>query len=284
MQQVVKPTVLETSCLADMTAVMLHARRVCWQSTRPPSILQWQCDAGRACTHRKVSCQSSVDQHAHRKYTGPDISRLDPCLQKQWDHAANAQLGNKPYSNKKVWWTCDQCPDGHLHSWSAAVYSRSSGCGCPQCCGQALCKHNSLATKAPLVAAQWDHEANTKTLNDVVAQCKQKFGWHCPECSCKWSASPDSRVSRKMSGCPQCAKKAKTNKRITHPTFAECKHPLLAEWDHERNAAEGNSPANTKLKSGKKVFWLCAKCPAGQEHRWSVQPFHPPGRQQTGCP
>ncbi|KAL3140398.1 hypothetical protein ABBQ38_004658 [Trebouxia sp. C0009 RCD-2024] len=246
------------------------------------------CIAGRACIRREVSCQSCGDKHAHGQDTGPDISRLDPGLQQQWDHAANAHLGNiviKPYSNRKVLWACDQCPQGHRHSWSALVNTRSGGSGCPQCSGYAVCKHNCLASKAPLVAAQWDYEANTGTPDDVVAQCKQKFGWHCHECGCKWSASPNSRVTkRKMSGCPQCAKKSRSNKRIRHPTFAECKHPLLVEWDHERNAARGNSPDNTKLKSAKQIFWVCTKCPAGQEHSWSTQPCDRTSRRQTGCP
>ncbi|KAL3130319.1 hypothetical protein ABBQ38_008151 [Trebouxia sp. C0009 RCD-2024] len=69
---------------------------------------------------------------------GPDISLLEPALQRQWDHTANAHLGEvviKPYSNHKVWWTCNQCPDGHLHTWSARVANRSSGRDCPQCSG-----------------------------------------------------------------------------------------------------------------------------------------------------
>ncbi|KAL3158683.1 hypothetical protein ABBQ32_011425 [Trebouxia sp. C0010 RCD-2024] len=189
----------------------------------------------------------------------------------------------KPHSNQKVSWTCDQCPEGHLHGWSASVNNRSRGNGCPQCSGNALCKHNSLATKAPLVAAQWNYEANNGTPDDVVAQSSKKFGWHCHECGCKWSATPNRRIS-KMSGCPQCAYKAKSNNRITHPTFAECKHPLLAEWDHERNAAQGNSPDSTKLKSNKYIFWLCDKCPAGQKHSWSARPAHRNSRNKTGCP
>ncbi|KAL3153713.1 hypothetical protein ABBQ32_013309 [Trebouxia sp. C0010 RCD-2024] len=191
----------------------------------------------------------------------------------------------KPYSSRKVAWICDKCPDGHVHKWSASVSNRSMGRGCPQCSSHQVCQHNSLATKAPLVAAQWDYEANDARPDDVVAQSNHKFHWHCCECGCKWSATPNSRVSKSKTGCPQCAKDAnKTKKKTKHPTFAECKHPLLAEWDHKRNAARGNSPDNTKLQSGKHIFWLCTKCPAGQEHRWPAQPHHRTSRRPTGCP
>ena len=74
-------------------------------------------------------------------------------LQRQWDHAANAHLGNVgiiPHSGRKVWWICHQCPDGHLHSWEAAVYSRTRG-GCPQCSGPLLAEwgHGRDAVQGP---------------------------------------------------------------------------------------------------------------------------------------
>ena len=58
----------------------------------------------------KVHCHSKPNQHAAAQQGGPDISGLDPSLQQQWDHAANAHLGNVdigPQSNKKV--GCDHC-------------------------------------------------------------------------------------------------------------------------------------------------------------------------------
>ncbi|KAL3130458.1 hypothetical protein ABBQ38_008279 [Trebouxia sp. C0009 RCD-2024] len=218
---------------------------------------------------------------------GPDISLLDPTLQRQWDHAANAHLGNtliKAHSRLRVWWTCDQCPDGHLHSWLATVYLRSSGNGCPQCRGRKVCQHSSLATKAPLVAAQWDYEANEGTPDSVVAQSNQPVGWLCHVCGGRWSATPGNRVGKNQTGCPHCYEAAKVGNKTRQPTFAECWHPLLAEWDHERNAAQGNYPDKVRLKSHKQIFWLCAKCPVGQEHSWSAQPTSRTCRGKTGCP
>ena len=121
--------------------------------------------------HPGVCCHSSKNQ-GHITQEGPDINLLEPALQKQWDHDANGHLGNvltTPHSNRKVSWTCDQRPDGHPHSWLASVDRRSNGTGCPQCCSRKVCKHNSLATKAPLVAAEWDHGANAGTPDTMVA-------------------------------------------------------------------------------------------------------------------
>ncbi|KAL3147907.1 hypothetical protein ABBQ32_002618 [Trebouxia sp. C0010 RCD-2024] len=224
-------------------------------------------------------------QHQHTQQEGPDMSLLYPALQQQWHHARNAHLGNtviKSYSRLQVWWCCDKCPDGHLHSWSASVQSRSNGSGCPQCRGKKVCKHKSLATRAPKAAAQWDYAANNGTPESVAAQSNQRLSWLCDVCGHKWHSALTSRVSKNNTrGCPVC-KSAK--KRTRYPTFAECNHPLLAEWDHIRNAAEGYTPANTSVRGGQQVFWLCTKCPAGQEHSWSARPTHRAGHPQTGCP
>ena len=247
------------------------------------------CHAGREQNHTPhVRCHSSQGQHAQQAC--PDISRLEVALQQQWDHAANAHLGNiviKPHSGMKVWWTCDQCPDGHPHSWKACVKARTIGSGCPQCSGRKVCKHNSLATKAPLIAAEWDPEANVGTPDDVPPNSKQPVGWLCDVCGYKWSTTPNYRFN-KTNGCPKCGDAARTGKRIKHPAFADSPDPqaraCLAEWDHEQNALQGNFPSNTTLRSGKQIFWLCTKCSAGQKHSWSAQPATRTGRSKSGCP
>ncbi|KAL3147863.1 hypothetical protein ABBQ32_002584 [Trebouxia sp. C0010 RCD-2024] len=137
---------------------------------------------------------------------------------------------------------------------------------------------------APLVAAQWNYEVNDGTPDSVVAQSSQPVGWLSDVCDGKWTATPNNRVGQNKAGCPHCYEATKGNKKTKQPTFAECQHPLLAEWDHERNAAQGNHPDNVRLTSNKQIFWLCAKCPTGQEHSWSAQPTHRTGRGKAGCP
>ena len=256
------------------------------------SIVSLACLTGRARdNHFKVRCHSGRCQQAQVQQKGPDISHLDQALQKQWDDTKNAHLGNvviKPHSNKEVWWTCDQCPDGHLHSWSATVHARTSGNGCPQCSGRKVCKHNSLATKEPETAAQWDYKENDASPDSLVAQSRQVVAWLCATCGHKWCARVHCRVGKKKRGCPGCANVARTEKHTKHPTFAECQDPevraLLEEWDYMRNAAKNNFPHNTRLRSAKQIDWLCTKCPAGQQHSWSAQPFQRTGQSKSGCP
>ena len=256
---------------------------LCLSKLMSPTILGRDLHAGRRYQHKILCVHAGEGQKVQQK--GPDISLLSPALQKQWDHAANAHMGNivvKPKSGRIASWSCNACPNGYLHQWIAKVYARSNGTGCPQCSGRKVCKHNCLATVAPWAAAQWDYEANAAlgTPDTVVAHSHQPAGWHCQVCGHRWTATPNARVNM-QSGCPKRAPKGTVT---THPTFAECQHPLLAEWDHTRNEACGNYPHNTKLRSGKHIFWLCTKCPARQEHSWSAAPDSRTARNQSGCP
>ena len=233
----------------------------------------------------QVTCASPLQPESDLQQNSPDISALDQTLQQQWDHAANQHLGNivvKRFSRRKVWWNCHQCPDGHLHRWLAKVSSRSEGNGCPQCAGRKVCKHNSLATLAPRAASYWDNANNTSTAKDVVAYSNATAQWACSCCGHKWTAKISSRAANN-SGCPECSFRMRTPK-TRQPTFAACKHPLLAEWDYHQNAVQGIFPDKITLGSNKKVHWLCNKCPAGQQHCWTATPHERAGKVARGCP
>ena len=241
------------------------------------------CLAGKRLDQRHtIHCQ--VNQAQQRKKGKPDISRLKPALQLQWDDEAYAHLGNviiRPTSGLKVQWKCDQCPDGYPHGWESAVRFRTRGDGCPQCSGRKVCQHSSLATEAPWVAAEWDHEANADlgTPDTMLVQSNKPARWRCHSCDHLWVARISSRTS-KTSVCPQCAAKRQFPAKM-RPTFAD-RHPR--QWDHKRNAALSNFPNTITEGSAKKIFWLCNKCPAGQQHSWSAQAYSRTGRIQSGCP
>ena len=240
------------------------------------------CIAGKTLRQYRT-CRADVQQSAQT--AGPDISQLDPVLQKQWDHAANKHLGVvviRPHSRKKVWWQCDQCPDGHLHSWAATLYNRSNGAGCPQCSGRLVCKHSSLRTKAPVVAAEWHPTRNDCGPEDVTASSNRSAVWQCQLCNHVWTAHINLRVGQ-GTGCPKCSTGFGQSKK-THPTFADSNDPLLTEWDHSRNAALSIFPDKIKLRSHKSVFWLCPNCPAGQQHSYSAAPNNRTGNKRSGCP
>jgi len=68
------------------------------------------------------------------------------------------------------------------------------------------------------------------------------------------------------------------------PTFKAAQHPLLLEWDHERNTKVGIHPHNTTLGSKKEVHWVCRNCPKGQLHLYQMMPSSRCGKQRRGCP
>ena len=140
---------------------------------------------------------------------GPDISLLTAKLQKQWHHNKNQHLGDtqiKPGSQRRVWWTCYQCPCRLSHEWLATVKDRQGmDTQCPFCTNRKLCHHNSLLTVAPSVASYWDSAKNGITADQVVAGSGTRKHWMCPTCNHSWQAWVQNK-SKTNSGCPKCSK------------------------------------------------------------------------------
>ncbi|DBA77908.1 TPA: hypothetical protein ACH3X2_008335 [Trebouxia sp. C0005] len=201
-------------------------------------------------------------------------------------------LGNvliRPGSNRKVWWSCDQCPDSLPHIWQATVNNRTQGRGCPFCTGMAICQHNTLARNAPEIAVFWDAKRNHPMSPDhVTVFSRMRAHWKCSACLHEWQASVSNKM-RGMTGCPKCAK-ANGNMpaegtRQKHPSFARAKHALLQQWDHDRNRENGNHPDNTTLGSHKLIWWQCQECPKGKVHSWQARPVQRTlPRKPTWCP
>ena len=115
----------------------------------------------------------------------------------------------------------------------------------------------------------------------VLAESHQQAHWCCSHCKHIWTAMPNTKVQTN-SGCPKCSQHRGPNTR--HPTFAECQHPLLTEWNHDHNAAQGLFPNNVTLRSNKQVHWSCKKCPLGEQHLWTAAPHSRLAKKPQGCP
>ncbi|KAL3144683.1 hypothetical protein ABBQ38_001810 [Trebouxia sp. C0009 RCD-2024] len=202
----------------------------------------------------------------------PDISMLSPELQQQWHIDENMHLGAvkvKPCSGIRAVWSCNKCPAGQPHVWTTSVANRTRGTKCPYCVNTRVCLHNSLATVSPDVAWYWDHSKNAEAPEQVLAGSNSRAEWKCPACKYEWAAPVGQRV-RTGAGCPKCSHAS----RVMHsqPTFAKAQPAELAEWDHERNEAEGFYPHLVTLGSVKQVHWICSCCPRGRPHRWTALP------------
>ena len=137
-----------------------------------------------------------------------DLATLFPHLAQQWDRARNGAMTPEtvsPYSNRKAWWVC-----ALGHRWQAAVSARAGGSDCPYCAGRkAFPGFNDLATKDPLVAAEWDPEFNGNlTPQMVTVGSHKKVWWRCAQ-GHVWKAVMYSRTGPKRCGCPVCAGKVR---------------------------------------------------------------------------
>ena len=206
---------------------------------------------------------------------GPDISRLAPHLQQEWDHAANAHLGSiiiAPQSNRKAWWRSGLCRTGQPHKWEAVIYSRTNGNSCPYDSGRAVCPCNDLARNCPEVAAEWDWEANgDRSPETVTASSVSKAAWRCGLCGHRWSSFVNNRTHNR-NGCPWCAREA-SRIQTRQPSIRDGAPDLLAEWDWEANARRGWHPDKVTLGSDKKVHWVVQdECKLGLVHTWQASP------------
>ncbi len=185
----------------------------------------------------------------------------------EWDYDRNKKGPEEysPGSHKKVWWKClnpDRCCE---HEWEATISNRTlNKRGCPYCCNQKLCPHNTLLAKNPDLCKEWDYKRNEKGPECYSSHTTKKAWWVCsnPDKCCEhiWEAVISSRtdISCKR-GCPHC-KQSKGEKAISkfllshsisyipQARFDSCKHinclpfdlflpdfQLLIEYDGEQH-------------------------------------------------
>ncbi len=293
-------------CEHLLSAPLLHRCVVLFAVIKASElVLQLVLDASSFLTHALSFAEiasgisSSTDRMCKQQLqkeqceeVGPDISLLVDDLQKQWHEKLNMHLGNtliRPGSDRKVWWSCDQCPEGFPHIWEATVLNRTYGRGCPFCSGTAVCQHNTLARKAPEVALFWDARKNHPLSPDqVTVASSMRAHWKCSACLHEWQAEVTHKA-REKTGCPKCAKtnagRQADGTRQKHPTFAAAQHALLQQWDHDRNKRNRSFPDNTTLRSAKLICWQCYKCPKGKVHSWQARPVNRTSpKMPTGCP
>lgn len=186
-------------------------------------------------------------------------ARKELGLLKQWHPVKNRPLtpGDVSYGSKrKLWWLC---PRGH--EWQAAVYTRTSGSGCPYCAGKlAWPGENDLASQRPDIAAQWHPTKNAPvTPEEVTVGSHHKAWWVCEQ-GHEWRAEVKSRTLG-GTGCPVCTgrllRRGVNDLAATHPDLA-------AQWHPAKNGTL--TPQEVMAGSTRKVWWQC-----GSGHTWQAR-------------
>ena len=136
-----------------------------------------------------------------------DLATLFPDLAKEWhptkNHCSPSEV--MPGTHKKAWWICSE-----RHEWEAEIKSRTTGVGCPYCCGKKVLKgFNDLATVNPELAAEWHPTLNGDlTPEDVTDASGRKVWWLCKNRHA-YEATVYNRKSGR--GCPKCLASLRTS-------------------------------------------------------------------------
>ncbi len=181
-----------------------------------------------------------------------------PEIAKQWHPTKNGDL--KPENvtrakNKEVWWLCSKG-----HEWIALISNRTrKKSGCPYCSGRKPTSINNFKILFPDIAKEWHPTKNADLKPENLTKGNPKKVWWLCSKGHEWIAAVGSRTAKIGTGCPYCAnKKASTtnNLKFLFPEIAK-------EWHPTKN---GDLKAEDVVKkSGKKVWWLCAK-----NHEWKT--------------
>lgn len=218
---------------------------------RPQShrIVLWRCPNGHeyeAAVYSRTAQNSACPYCSGLKAVNGanDIPAVRPDLLQLWDSEKNGSAdGIMPGSHKRKWWKCE-----NGHSWQQRVYSVANGSGCPYCSGYLpIAGETDIATTHPQLAAEWDHEKNDLTPQEVSAGSEKKGWWKCPE-----GHSYQSAIFARAAGtgCPYCA-----GKKVLRGfnDLATTDPDLTAEWADERL-----NPAEVNRGSHRAVRWRCA--------------------------
>ncbi len=98
----------------------------------------WKCSKGHeweATVNRRSSGSGCPFCSGRKALIGfNDLTTTNPELVLEWDYEKNNELSPEMFTRgaeTKVWWKCEKG-----HSWLASIGHRTSGRGCPYCCGK----------------------------------------------------------------------------------------------------------------------------------------------------
>ncbi len=171
-----------------------------------------------------------------------DLATTDPDLAAQadgWD--PTTVRGGKDQNQP---WRCERG-----HRWTATIYSRRAGRGCPVCANKVvLAGYNDLATTDPDLAAQADGWDPTT----VTAGSEKMRRWRCAE-GHEWEAVVFNRS--RGSGCPTCAGQQVL---AGYNDLATLRPDLAAEM-------VSGDPTTVTVSSGQHFRWRCV-----EGHEWQA--------------
>ena len=159
-----------------------------------------------------------------------DLETLEPVIARQWHPTKNGNRHPSEFTRFSHFDAIWLCAEGH--EYSAPIYRRSRGSGCPVCDGKSIIPGvNDLSSRAPYLAKEWNRQKNIDATPETVAMHdNRKYSWICCKCGHEWKASPNNRAAGK--GCPKCAG------HVVEPqinSIAAINPHMIDQWDIEKN-------------------------------------------------
>jgi len=236
----------------------------------------WKCNKGHEW-QAQVRYRVSGNQcpYCTKRFVSPnetDLATTHPLLAAEWHPENNgALLPSQVFagSKKRVWWRCKKG-----HDWSAKIYSRVIGYGCPACAGKIVIPgENDLASTRPVIAAQWHPTKNDTLRPENVTSKSNKRAWWVCERGHEWEAQISQRTFA-GNGCPYC-----TGKRVLKGfnDLATVEPLIAAQWHPELNGSL--TPEMVTVGSHKRVWWICP-----YDHVWEAVVYSRARGGKHGCP
>ncbi len=112
------------------------------------------------------------------------------------------------------------------------------------------------------LATEWDFSRNEHfSIFHFAPASAYHAHWICRDCGYQWVSTMGNRIKR---GCPACQKirylKTMAENFDIRRSFAYVCPDKMAQWDHERNEAQGLYPDRIVSGSAKMAYWKCTKC------------------------
>ncbi len=146
-----------------------------------------------------------------------DLATLFPELAAEWDESNRPLMPDmvSRKANREVTWKCHRCGQ----TWRSRIADRTDGHGCPVCAGEKLVGGiNDFAAGYPDLAAEWS-DRNEGSPREAWPKSRRNVWWRCHQCGHEWRAVINSRV--KGSGCPECARRDRLERRPYHDAEGE---------------------------------------------------------------
>jgi hypothetical protein len=256
------------------------AKKVWWRCRRHPGHV-WAASVARRTRGARARSRGCPFCAYRRRAPDNSLAARLPALAAQWHPTRNGRLRPDQVgvsSRQRVWWRCPRGPD---HVWAATILSRVQHLppsGCPFCARRQVSVTNSLARRAPAIAAQWHPTKNGALRPDQVdAHADMRVWWRCSKGPDHvWASRVRNRTrSQSPTGCPYCA-----GRRLSVTNSLAARFPELArQWQPTKNGAL--RPDRVLAGSHRKVWW---RCPRGPDHEWCAEVKSRTGRRRLGCP